>query len=290
MSTVLIANPAAGGGRGARTLARLTPLLSSRGIRDVRITARTGDESVLTHAALDAGATTIIALGGDGTWSRVAAAIAQAESSTPLALLAAGSGNDFVRTLGLPAHDAAATLSLIDAGRARPIDLGRVDDVMFLNVAGFGFDAHVVRADRGSRLLPPRMRYLWTALREIARYPGIAASIDGGPRQSFVTLAIANGRYFGGAFAIAPGAVIDDGQLDLVRIANAGLVARTQLLIRAMRRAHVGDPLTQTDRAPSFRAVFDEAPWFQADGELYRAAAPEVALSVVRSALRLVAP
>ena len=48
------------------------------------------------------------------------------------------------KTLGLPVRDAARTLALIRAGAARPCDLGRVDDRLFLNVAGFGFDAHVL--------------------------------------------------------------------------------------------------------------------------------------------------
>jgi diacylglycerol kinase (ATP) len=284
----VVANPAAGNGRGQRELARLRPLLLRDGVTDIRVTARSGDEALLAATALDDGADAIIALGGDGTWSRVAAVLGAARSSVPLALLAAGRGNDFAKTLGLPVRDAARTVQLIREGAWRPCDLGRVDDRLFLNVAGFGFDAHVL--ERALRAGGGAMAYVGVALREIGAYNALRVAVDDGPMRDTLILAVANGRHFGGAFAIAPGAAVDDGLLDLVHIGNVAPWSRLPLLARAVRGTHLWHDSASHRTATSAVLRFEAPPVFEADGELCRATTLEVEVAVLSQALRLVAP
>ena len=83
---VVIANPASGHGRGSRLIPRVRAAFALVGISDLRETERSGDEVRLVNAALDAGADTIAVLGGDGTWSKCAAALASSRADARLTL------------------------------------------------------------------------------------------------------------------------------------------------------------------------------------------------------------
>ena len=71
----VIVNPAAGRGRGARALPGVTAAFNAVGISDIRTTQAREDEHTIATSAIDAGATTLVAVGGDGTWGNVANAI-----------------------------------------------------------------------------------------------------------------------------------------------------------------------------------------------------------------------
>lgn len=285
MRITVVANPAAGNGRGQRVIARLRPLLQARGVDDLRLTTGPGDEARLARRALDEGAEGIIAVGGDGTWSQVAAVLGASRSPVPLALLAAGRGNDFAKTLGLPVEDHVATLALLRAGQARPCDLGEVDGTLFLNVAGFGFDAHVLARTRGGGALT----YARTALAEVGRYQASRVAVDDGPAQPLLLCAAANGAHFGGAFHIAPGAAVDDGALQLVAVADLPTLARVPLLAAALRGRHIGHRATTQRATGACTLTFDAPPLYQADGELHQARTRRVQVQVVPGAIRLVA-
>ncbi len=288
MHITVVANPAAGGGRGQRVIARLRPLLLARGVSDIRETRAQGDEATLTAAAIADGATSIIAVGGDGTWSRCAAVLGAARSTTSLALLAAGRGNDFARTPGLPVHDHLRTLALAQQQRWRACDLGRVDDTWFLNVAGFGFDAHVLA--RAQHAGGGRFAYAGVALRALASYRPVQVAVDDAPPRDTLLLAVANGAHFGGTFHVAPGAALDDGLLDVVQVADLPPWRRLPVLAAAVRGRHVQHAAASHRAVPAATLTFAEPPVYQADGELHRATARTLRVSVAPGALRLVAP
>jgi diacylglycerol kinase (ATP) len=288
MHITVVVNPAAGGGRGQRISARLRPLLLARGVTDIRVTRASGDEARLTAEAVADGATTILAVGGDGTWSRCAAVLGAARSGTTLALLAAGRGNDFAKTLRLPVHDHIRTLDLVQQQCWRPCDLGRVDDTWFLNVAGFGFDAHVLA--RAQRAGGGVLAYARVALRELAAYQPLQVAVDDGPSRDTLILAVANGAFFGGTFHVAPGAAVDDGRLDVVHIGDLPPLRRLPLLAAAVRGRHLQHAAAQHGAVVGATLTFAHPPVYEADGELHQAAACTVRVGVEPGALRLVAP
>lgn len=290
MSTVVIANPVAGAGRGARVLGHARRTLAAHGVDDIRVTSAPGDAATCAQTALRDGATTLIAVGGDGTWSQVAGAIADAGSPARLALLAAGTGNDFAKTLGLPVHDVTRTLALVGSQSARSIDLGQVDGRWFLNVAGFGFDTHVLRHLRPRRGVPPTLSYALAAVRRIVTYQGFTCRIGDADAARFLAVVAANGTRFGGVFTIAPHAAIDDGALDLIAVRDTGLAGRLRVFAGATRGTHVAHARVQSSRAAAFTLEFDAPPFFQADGELFLARERRVELRVAPGALRLIAP
>ena len=253
----------------------------------MRLTRAPGDEERLAREALNDGAETIVALGGDGTWSRVGAVMAAARTDCALALLAGGTGNDFAKSLGVPASDFAATAALVARGTAMRIDVGYIDDRCFVNAAGFGFDAAVLQA--ASRRMWPggRALYLACALERLFGYQAIAASIGGGPMRPHLLLVIANGTRFGGSFRIAPDASVTDGALDVVAVLDAEPIRRITLLAAATLGAHtrLAEAFAFQERETTIR--FLEPPVFEADGELHQAGGAEVRVRCVPRALRV---
>jgi diacylglycerol kinase (ATP) len=115
----VVLNPASGKGRGARAEPALRAAFAAAGVRDVRVTSAAGDEQRVARRAIDDGATTLVAAGGDGTWGNVANAILASGADVRLALVATGTGNDFAKTVGAPAADYAATARLAVGGPTR---------------------------------------------------------------------------------------------------------------------------------------------------------------------------
>ena len=290
----VIVNPASGRGRGSRLLPDIRKTFAAVGVTDVRLTERPGDEKRLAALALEDGATTIVACGGDGTWSNAASAILEAGSTCRLALLAAGTGNDFAKTVGAPARDLAATARLAVEGPDMLVDVGRIEGRYFLNVTGFGFDIAVLDDLVNIPMLTGDLLYLGAALRQLFRFRGLtidiaSVAVTRGARAHLM-LIIANGRNFGGMFQIAPDARIDDGMLDAISILDASPLTRISMLAAAPSGKHVRNALVLSEQAPAFTLRFDAPPAYEADGEYNRASSSTIEISCVPRALRVATP
>lgn len=294
MSVRVLWNPASGRGRGARVIGRIRAAFEAEGIADFQSTAAAGDEARLVHQALDDGVQTIVVAGGDGTWGKCAAALAKAGSPARMAFVAAGTGNDFAKNLRAPARDVSAMARLVaQGGEERRVDLGRVDDAWFANVAGFGFDVAVLRASARVPLLRGPAVYVAAALGELLGYPGLEARVGGIPSVEWsrtarrLMLVFANGREFGGTFRVAPEARVDDGRLDAVLFDEFSRRGRVPLLLRAIRGTHLSHPMVRHHAGSSFTLACAEPPWCELDGELHRASSNEVSVQCVPGALRV---
>jgi diacylglycerol kinase (ATP) len=282
-------NPASGRGRGERAIVGIRAAFARCGFTDVRGTTRAGDEARLVNEAVGDGVDTIVVAGGDGTWSNCAVPLAKAGSPARMALLAAGTGNDFAKNLGLDPRDPRVLAErLADGGvRERAVDMGRVDDTWFLNVAGFGFDVAVLHASMKWKRLKGPAVYVISALQGILAFPGVPISVDGTPERSHLLAVFSNGKHFGGSFHIAPGARVDDGELDAVLIRDVASLARLPLLARAIIGRHLSSAHVDHRRTARTVLTFRETPWFEADGELRRANRPTVEVASVPGALRV---
>ena len=173
-------NPQSGRGLGARLHNQVRAAFAQHGITDLVATTREGDEARLVHEAIADGVETVVAVGGDGTWGKCATALAKAGSPARMAFVSAGTGNDFAKNLRAPSTDIAAMAALIASGGVeRRVDLGRVDDRWFANVAGFGFDVEVLIASRGLPALRGPALYVAAALGQIFGFNGIPVKITG---------------------------------------------------------------------------------------------------------------
>ena len=206
-------------------------VMRDRGIAlDVRVTWECGDSERYANEAINEGVDTLIAAGGDGTLSEVAAALARSEKAADelpsLGLVPLGTANDFASAAQIPV-DPAAALALVHDAVAQPIDLLRIDSDgaprWCVNLASGGFGTQVtVETDDGLKKILGGLAYLITGIASLGRIDPIHARITGsgpaGPfawNGDFIALGLGNGRQAGGGQLLCPDAVIDDGLIDL---------------------------------------------------------------------------
>jgi diacylglycerol kinase (ATP) len=293
----VVVNPASGKGRGARLLEPvLRALGEATGAPSIAhaLTTRSGDEVTLARQAIEKGFRRLVAVGGDGTWSHVGNAIVGSGTDAALGLVAGGTGCDLAKSLGVPAQDPAAAARVVAAGHVRAIDVGTVENRLFLNVVGFGFDIAVIEDSWRVRYLRGAPLYLYCAVRQLYRFPGfpVEMAVDGGEgrREDMLMLVIANARVFGGGFRIAPGADLSDGRLDAVAFANMPRRRRFPIMVSLLRGTHGAAPEVRTHRASSFRLRFSGPPAYETDGEWNRAASSELTIGTRPGALRVLVP
>jgi diacylglycerol kinase (ATP) len=221
LSTAIIINPISGGvspaaGRARAELAR-TVVDRHGDPAEVFVTEHAGHARELAKAAVRRRVRLVIAWGGDGTINEVASGLAFDE--VPMGIVPAGSGNGLALELGVASSPEQAIADAL-AAEARPMDLGEVNDRLFANIAGIGFDAHVA-----ARFNAPGNRnrglatYAAITFGSLWRYAASDYRIttdQGRLDVHAVLVTIANSAQFGNGARIAPGAKVDDGLLDLV--------------------------------------------------------------------------
>ena len=248
----IVMNPASGSGGGRSLLAALSAQLAGRGMEArVFATQASGDERRQAELALEAGATAIVCVGGDGTLSEVVGALAGKDAT--LYIVPSGTGNDFARAFGLPREPVAALAAQLD-GTPERIDLGTINGKPFLNVSGSGFDVEVLRkTEELKSVYPGETAYRKAVLAVVSRYRAMEAelSIDGRPfERRRVTIAeFANGQYIGGGMRVAPDARENDGLLDVVTVVPVWHGLIPLLLPLFILGVHVRLPLARSVRA-----------------------------------------
>jgi diacylglycerol kinase (ATP) len=288
----VIANPAAGRGSQRDLLSTLRTQMAALGESEFHETGFAGQEEAIAAEALASGAQTIVAVGGDGTCSRIANAILRSGANCKFAVVAAGTGNDFAKTLGVNRHTPEQVADLVVRGEARRIDVGLADGHYFLNSCGFGFDASVLEASNRVRFLKGNAVYIYSALGQLFSYRGIEVSANGLPgvkRGPMLMVTVSNGRFLGGAFKIAPHASVLDGKLDACFFSDSNVVERVKLFAGAMRGTHIGMPSVSAASVRQLAVTFPRSPLMEIDGELRVARSRTVELQCVPRALSVVA-
>ena len=219
MSTVIIINPISGGAspRQARLRAQIAlAVVDAHGDPvEVLLTEGVGHARELAKSAVRRGARLVLAWGGDGTINEVASALAFDE--VPLGIIPAGSGNGLARELGVALRPERAIADALQAV-PRPMDVGEIDGRLFANIAGIGFDAHVA-GQFASATRRGFVGYARITARALTGYVPLTYRITTGGVQTearAILVTIANSAQFGNNARIAPGARVDDGELDLV--------------------------------------------------------------------------
>ena len=212
-SAALIYNPTAGRQRHEQLLDSVLSALRNGGFAVEPVP--TGGPGEATRLARASAAEVVFAFGGDGTVREVAAGLLG--TGAALGILPGGTVNVMALALGLP-RDPLAAARLAGKLEIQKLDVGLVNKAPFLMMVSAGLDASVL-AGLDTRLKHRfgQGAYLWQGLQEWWRYPYHRFEVvaDGEPLEaSFV--AVSNIPYYGGAFALAPGARPHDGRLDLV--------------------------------------------------------------------------
>ena len=267
---LLIVNPRSGSRRTGRRLPELAAAVArTLGPVDVALTGWRGHGIELARRAVDEARELVVAVGGDGTLNEVVngvleaaagsgatpAAASAAQTGTHVGLIAAGTGADFGRTLGL-GRTLEAQIEALASGRERVVDVARAEvdgpqgerlTRYFINILSAGPGGLVARYVQDlPRALGGRAGYYLASVLALARSPRaelLVTVADGETTAertlSTYVLAVCNGQVFGGGYRIAPMARLDDGRLEVI---SAGVDTRLRL-VRSIHTSYRGEHL-----------------------------------------------
>ena len=273
MRVTLIVNPHSGRGAAARvagtvasTLRAATPELAAT------VTADAEGTSSLAILAAQRGDDVVAVLGGDGTAHLAAQALAG--TSTALAVIPSGTGNDLATALGIPddpAQAARQVAELLRTGQRRRIDLGRIaGGVGFTTVLCTGFDASVNARANAMRWPRGPRRYDLAVLAELAALAPRPVRVQAGDslvEREAILVAVGNGPCYGGGLRITPDATLHDGLLDVIVIAAASRRRLLRVFPSLRTGAHVHEPEVTVLRGETVRIEGAQRWPVYADGE-----------------------
>ncbi|MHB8876874.1 MAG: diacylglycerol/lipid kinase family protein [Myxococcaceae bacterium] len=285
MKTFLVVNPRSANGQTGKRWAELSSLVSRR-IGEFGHAFTTGpmDAAAVARKAIKDGYRLIVAVGGDGTVNEVVNGFFEdgkvLEPGAALGLIPRGTGGDFRKTFGWSVEVDEAVARL-EGEKTQAFDVGVLEYTTpagtpatryFANICSFGVSGQVDAAvNKASKALGGKLSFMIASAKALVRYKDRKVRIvaDGGAPEllTVTTLAVANGRYFGGGMMVAPLADPADGLFDVTVWSGYGL---TDFALKAKYLydgSHTKWDRTRTFRCKSLLAESDEEVLLDVDGE-----------------------
>lgn len=286
----LIINPHAKGGKAAKLRQKVEKILRERGAEfSVHETKAPKDAIEIAKKLSQSGATTIVAVGGDGTVHEVLNGIDCEKVN--LGIIPLGSGNDFIEAAGIPLKTEDAIDVLLSCS-AKPTDYMVCDGVRGINIIGTGIDVDILKRCKASKILRGKLQYLWSLIISLIKFKFYKFGIveENGEKRSAEALiaCVGNGSRFGGGIKMCPGAEIDDGKLDFVIAGKLKKIKIPYAFIKLMQGKILEQDFTKKKYAEHVKIEFDGPVTVQIDGELYDDL--KFDLSIVKGGLKLIRP
>jgi len=283
--TCVILNPTARSERARRWGERLRAMC---GDAVFCATAHAGEAEHLARSAVAQGFEQIVAAGGDGTVHEVVNGIAGSEAA--LGLMPMGTMNVFAAELGLPPNDLGRCWEIIQARQIRLIDLPMANEKHFVQLAGVGLDAQVVKETSLTlkRNFGP-LSYLISAAQIAGRRPPrlrIESEEAVTEEGSFVL--VGNGRRYGGPFPFFKHAVIDDGLFDVLVFKQLGYIELIKYLQNVIFTSDITTRDVEYFQTRRLRVSSEEDVPVELDGELVGGCPVEFQMQAHR--LKVLAP
>ncbi len=278
----LIVNPIAGAGRTAKKWPQIMNLLKNIGLRfEHDLTEAPGHAIELAKSAAKKGCELVVSVGGDGTLNEIVNGLYDAGniSDIMIGIIGTGTGSDYIRTIGIPHNHEEACHRLLNPKKL-VVDLGVVEYVsngqavkrLFVNFAGLGFDAEVVKATTQKfKALGTLPSYLAGLLATLLSYQNkeVSLKLDGKVEDRKVcTIITSNGKYGGGSMFVAPHADPTDGLLDVLIIGDLSKPDLLWSLPRIYKGTHLTHPKVTSKTAREIHLQTRQPASLQADGEL----------------------
>jgi diacylglycerol kinase (ATP) len=290
----VVANPTSGRGKGAKLIPKVDALLRSLGVpHTMHISHGPEDPERLAREAADAGATVVAALGGDGQVGAVANGVMG--TGAALAVIPAGTGNDFARHLGLDRKHPLSAVHLLADPVTRKLDAVRITTAererYYVNIGGAGFDSEVNEHANGVKLLKGTAKYLYSTFVQLARFKAgdFTVTVDG-EAHTFrgMMLAVGNATSYGGGMLVCPDAKSDDGLLDVCVIQELPKRQFVLAFPKVFKGKHVEHPAVRMFRGTEVEIKADRPFLVYADGE--RVGTLPATFTLVPNALPVVVP
>jgi len=273
--------------KGRRSHLRTLTELLKKNAREYRVhkTEASGDATRIVRDICDSGEKADIwVVGGDGTINEAFNGM-RIPSGVSLAVLPGGSGNDYVKGLGLPKDVRRCAEKLLKTTKRRGVDVGEVatyeekGTVRFAGSCGLGYDAkvcHEVDSSSIKKILNKlhlgKLAYFTVALKQVFANPRFAATVivDGVSRTyaDVIFLCFMNNRYEGGGLKMAPDADPGDGKLCVVMAHGIRRLRVLTLLPRLMNGTHVKHPNVEVLTCSEIEVIADRKQYLHTDGDV----------------------
>lgn len=267
---IILFNPTSGGGKGKRYALEVERFLNERDISfevvfgvDYQDAKDRFEESLKSNQEVISG---VIVVGGDGMVHLAIQALAT--TSIPMALIPAGTGNDFARALGLKIKEPLKVLEHAFTNKPRAVDLGRVNNRYFADILSTGFDSVVNERANALTLIKGRMKYniaiaLVLSTFRPKHYSFRVDAVDFTSRAMLI--AVSNGSSYGGGMKVTPDAQIDDGLFDIMILGPVSKKEFLKVFPKVFSGAHIKHPAVKILRGRTVEIDSDAVAY--ADGE-----------------------
>jgi YegS/Rv2252/BmrU family lipid kinase len=280
-----IVNPNAGSRKGLKDLPKISGLLKKEELNgDFVMTEHRDHASQLAEEAIGKGCRTIIVIGGDGTMNEVVNGIFQQtgipSSEITLGMIPVGTGNDWCRTFNIP-FDYPGAIRRLNEGKTMLQDVGKVQyhkgeemkNRYFINIAGMGYDALVakktnIRKEQGRGGPLSYFYFIFASLFQY-KFPELVLEVDDKKvfEGKLFSMNVGICKYSGGGMMQVPGAVPDDGLMDVTLIRKTSKF----MVVRYTRKLYDGTlvnlPFVNTYQGKSVKITSKEKIYMEADGE-----------------------
>ena len=265
----LVINPVSGQGQGTTVGTYVAGFLNQH---KVDFTIVTGNSSIAItdhlKTFIDKNPTCagVIAVGGDGLMHIILQSVVP--SQIPFALIPAGTGNDFVRTLGWDLEAVDVLLNRIITTKPSPIDLGLVDGEWFGAILSTGFDSIVNEKANSMQWPKGPMKYNAAIAIELPRFKPRHYEITLDDRTistEAMLIAVANGRSYGGGMLVCPNAKLNDGLFDVMVLHPVSKIEFMKVFPRVFAGTHVSHPAVEIVRSKN--VTIESKAVAYADGE-----------------------
>jgi diacylglycerol kinase (ATP) len=272
MKTCVIINPNAGSVGEIETLRERLGHLPDTG---VRLTQAEGDARRIAAEALEAGVELIVAAGGDGTLNEVLNGMAADFGRARLGLLPLGTGNDFARSINVPA-DLEGSLAVLAEGRVQALDVALArfgaTERYFINMSAGGFSSMVSEKAHEAKDRWGPLAYMRAALGTLPDLQGFKSVfiVNGVERLEMETynIIVSNGRFVAAGIPVAPHSKLDDGLLDVMIVPNVTGGQIALLVPQVLLGRHLDSDLLHFRKATRLEIASDPPMSFNVDGEV----------------------
>lgn len=289
---LIICNPHSGGNRAKKVLQLLEEFCRQHKLEHVvYLTQKPADHAGMRQIFNQHVYRMVVSCGGDGNAHDVLNALYATQNPTPLLVLPAGSGNDYSTQL-YGKSTPAELFPMLKQSKTGFTDVGQCNNLLFINGIGIGFDGDIAQktASNKNRWLPTWLKYYTAILKNVIFYKEQAYNINGKPNEKAFMIAAANGHCYGGGFKIAPGALLNDGLLNVVIIGKLAAFLRPFYIPIVQKGKHLNMNIVEhfTTEKVEITTVANSPLPAHADGECF--AAEKFTIQVLRAYLPVVLP
>ena len=271
---IFIVNPIAGNGFASTLVPEIEKQIERHGINgEIVFTERIGHATELSQLYSQKGYKYIISVSGDGTLNEMARPLLN-NKDVVIGIIPAGTGNDFIQILGFPGRFGEKEWEIFFSRNIISMDAGLVNEKIFLNGMGLGFDAQVAAenyTEAGEVKKGGPFKYILQILKVLLFFREKRMRVlSEGYRQEtdcFINT-ISIGRRFAGSFFLTPKALANDGLLDVCSIRKLNLLQRFRLLLKVPEGKHITDSKVNYFQTPALDSEFTEKVPFHVDGEI----------------------